>query len=80
MWEKVKSFCLHSVTIAWSYILAVVGAVLQVIDVAGDIVGDPSLKEQISIVVGDPKTLGYIMLGISIITIIARLRSLRKGP
>lgn len=80
MWEKVKAFCLNSVTIAWGYILAFAGAVMQVIDSAADALGDPNLKQQISDAIGDAKTVGRLMLGISVITIIARLRSIRKAP
>jgi hypothetical protein len=74
-----KAVCLHSLTIAWSYCVALVGAVASVIDEIADALGDPGLKDQISAAIGDAKTTGRILLGISIVTIIARLRSLRKG-
>lgn len=77
--SKVKAFCLNSLTIAWGYFLALVGSVMECIDGLADALGDPHLKEQITQVVGDAKTLGRIMLGISVITIIARMRSLRKA-
>lgn len=80
MWEGLKKACLHSLTIAWSYLLAFVGLLLSTIDNIGDIVGDPNLKQQISSVVTDTKTLSQIFLAISVINIIARMRSLRKGP
>jgi hypothetical protein len=41
--------------------------------------GDPALRDQISAAVGDAKTAGRILLGISVVTIIARLRSLQKA-
>jgi hypothetical protein len=76
---KIKAFCLNSLTIAWGYCLALAGAIMQAIDVAADALGDPSVKDQISAAIGDPRTVGRILLGVSIVTIIARLRSLRKA-
>jgi hypothetical protein len=78
MWARIKDCCLHSVTVAWGYCLAVAGALMQAIDTAADALGDPNLRDQISAAVGDAKTVGRILLGISVVTIIARLRSLRK--
>jgi len=51
-WTKIKVSCLHSLTIAWGYCLAVVSVVMQ----GG----------------------GRILLGVSIITIVAQLRTARK--
>jgi phage terminase large subunit len=41
--------------------------------------GDPNLKDQISAAVGDAKTVGRILLGVSVVTMIARLRTARKA-
>ena len=79
MLARLKTLCLNSLTIAWSYLLAFTGTVLQVTDVMADELGDPSVKDQISAAVGDTKTVGRILLVISIITIIARLRTLGKA-
>jgi hypothetical protein len=79
MWARIKASCLHSLTIAWGYCLAFTGAVMQAVDPVVDALGDPGLKDQISAAIGDTKTVGRILLGVSIVTIIARLRSLRKA-
>jgi hypothetical protein len=79
MWAKVKAGCLHSLTIAWSYCLAAAGVVMQGFDTLADALGDPSLKDQIAAAVGDAKTVGRILLGVSIMTLIARLRTARKA-
>jgi hypothetical protein len=79
MWARIKVCCRHSLTIAWGYCLAVAGAVLQRTDAIADALGDPALRDQISAAVGDAKTVGRILLGISIVTVLARLRSLRKA-
>jgi hypothetical protein len=79
MWARIKACCLNSLTIAWSYCLAFAGAAMQGFDSIADALGDPGLKDQISAAIGDARTAGRILLGISVVTMIARLRSLRKG-
>lgn len=79
MLAKLKAACFNSVTVAWSYVLAAGGLVLQLIDAFGDIAGDPNIKDQLSVAIGDAKIVGRILLGISIVNIIARARTLKKG-
>jgi hypothetical protein len=79
MWARIKTFCLNSLTIAWSYCLAFAGAIMQGMDLIADALGDPNLKDQINASIGDARMAGRILLGISVVTIIARLRSLKKG-
>ena len=79
MWSRLKKICLNSMTIAWSYCLALIGAALQAVDYIADPLGDPDLRSQISAAAGDSRIAGRILLAISIITIVARLRSLRKA-
>jgi len=79
MWRRTKACCLNSLTIAWSYCLAFAGAAMQGLDSVADALSDPNLKDQISASIGDARTAGRVLLGISVITMIARLRSLRKG-
>lgn len=79
MWIRIKAFCLNSLTVAWSYFLAFAGLVMQGIDTLADALGDPSLHDQITASVGDAKTAGRILLGISVVTMAARLRSLKKA-
>ena len=79
MWVKAKAFCLNSLTIAWSYILAFAGTMMQGVDSLADALGDPNLKDQISASIGDAKIAGRVLLGISVVTIVARLRSIKKG-
>jgi hypothetical protein len=79
MWARIKACCLNSLTVAWGYCLALAGAAMQGIDTVADALGDPTLRDQISAAIGDAKIVGRILLGVSIVTIIARLRSLRKA-
>ena len=78
MFVKVKTFCLSSLTIAWGYFLAFLGLMLQLVDTAGDMLGDPAIKEQVSAAIGDPTWAGRVLLVISIVTLAARLRSIRR--
>jgi hypothetical protein len=78
MLAKIKKACLNSLTIAWGYCLALVGAALQIVDYVADPLGDPDLRSQIASAIGDTRIAGRILLGISLITIVARLRSLRR--
>ena len=77
--SHIKTCCLNSLTVAWGYCLAIAGAAMQGIDTIADALGDPTLRDQISAAIGDARTVGRILLGVSVITIIARLRSLRKA-
>ena len=79
MWVRIKACCLNSLTIAWGYLLAIAGTAVQAVDGIADALNDPGLRDQISAAIGDAKTVGRILLGISIVTIIVRLRSLRKA-
>jgi len=78
MWKQIKAVCRHSLTIAWGYVLAFTGVLLSIIDNISDALGDPGLKDQISAAVGDTRTVGRIFLLISLVTIVARLRSLKR--
>ena len=78
LFAKVKTFCLNSLTIAWSYFLAFLGLMLQFVDAAGDVLGDPAIKDQVSAAIGDPTWAGRVLLVISMVTLAARLRSIRK--
>jgi len=77
MWARVKAFCLHSCTVAVSYVVAAIGIVLQFIDTLGLIVGDDNFKAELREALSTyPQILGWIMIGISVVVFIARLRSI----
>lgn len=78
-WAKVSALCGHSMTVVWGYFIAAVGFVAQWIEPLGNMVGDPDLKAQITDTLqANPKILGYVLMGISAVTIAARLRSITK--
>ena len=79
MWARIKACCLSSLTVAWGYCLAFIGTAMQAAETLSDMLGDPDFKDQLSAAIGDTKTAGRILVAVSIVTIIARLRSLRKA-
>jgi hypothetical protein len=80
IWAKVWALCGKSATVAWSYVLAGIGMVVQLIDPVATTLGDPDLKTQITgLLQANPKVLGYFAIGVSAVTIAARLRTITKG-
>ena len=79
MLQKIKGICLSSLTIAWGYCLALAGVALEVLDYMEDPLSDPEFRNQIATAFGNSRTAGCILLAISLITIVARLRSLRRA-
>ena len=63
MLAKIKASCLHSLTIAWGCVLALVGGAMSVIDNIGDALGDPNLKDQVSAAIGDTRIAARVLLG-----------------
>jgi len=81
-WAKVWAICGKSATVAWGYILGGIGSTLALVDQIGAVAGDPSLnlKQQVMDILKDhPDWLGYVMIGISLVTIVARLRSIKAA-
>ena len=53
---------------------------MAMLDPLANAVGDPDLKDKVtSLLQSNPAMLGYFTIGISVITIAARLRSIAKG-
>jgi hypothetical protein len=78
-WAKVWAVCGKSVTVLWGYALAGAGAAFGLADQIAAAAGDPSLnlKQQVVDLLKDnPQYLGYALTAISVITLVARLRSI----
>lgn len=79
-WAKVSAIGGHSATVAWGYFMMAFGFITQWLEPLGNMLGDPDLKTQITDTLqANPKILGYVLMGISAITIAARLRSITRG-
>src|SRR6185503_18956531 len=78
-WAKVWAICGKSLTIAWSYVLGLVGLAVNQLDTVAATLGDPNFKQQVSdFLHADPKYMGYFLMVVSGITIASRLRSIGK--
>lgn len=75
-WEKVWALSGNSATIAFSYLIQAIGWSLRLLDPVATALGDPDLRQTITDTLqANPTVLGYVLMAISAITIIARLRS-----
>jgi hypothetical protein len=75
MWEKIKSWFKHSVTILWARVVALVGVLLA----AGQsVLQDPTVNGAIQTVL-QPKFIPYYVIVIGFITEIARRRTAGKA-
>lgn len=80
IWTKIKTACLGSITMAWSYVVTTVGTLFANIDSIATVLGDPNLNQQVTSVIGDAKMLGKWLLTVGIVTAVARLKSLILTP
>jgi hypothetical protein len=77
MWifEKIKMWFRHSLTIAWARLLQLVGVTFEFIAQAVDVL--QALNSQVLPVV-PPKWVGFYTLGIGLVTELTRRRSLKR--
>ncbi|MGJ5032260.1 hypothetical protein ACQR1I_35860 [Bradyrhizobium sp. HKCCYLS2038] len=78
-WAKAWVYCGHSLTIAWSYILAGVGIAFSLLDKAGLLLGDPELNLQqktVDLLKDHPQVAGWVVIAFGLITLATRLRTL----
>ncbi|VIO77398.1 hypothetical protein [Bradyrhizobium ivorense] len=79
-WGKVWALMGRSVTVLWGLFLTGAGTAFSWLDPIAAIFGDPDFKAQVMEVLKDhPQYLAYLMMGVSAITIAARLRSIGKA-
>lgn len=77
MWSRIKAVCLHSATVAISYVTMSVGFVIDNLDSISTVIGTQDFKDNLAIIVGnDPVILGRWMMIVSVIVFIGRLRSI----
>jgi hypothetical protein len=78
MLDTIKSFCRRSLTIAWAYVLAAAGVLMQALPSVLDLLGAPEVSEAIKAVLPGPAVSVYT-IGIAVVTYAARMRSLRQA-
>ncbi len=78
-WAKAWAICGKSVTMAWAHIVGGIGTVLELMDPIASALGDPDLKQQITDTLQmNPQVLGYVLIGISVVTVGARVRTIGR--
>ncbi len=75
MWNKIKSWFKHSLTIVWARTVAFAGVLLAS---AQAVVADPSVNDAIHALL-QPKFIPYYVIAIGLITEIARRRTAGKA-
>lgn len=79
-WGKVWALVGRSVTVIWGLLLTIIGAIFQWLDPIASALGEPEFKaELMEVLKSNPRYLAYAMMGISAVTIAARLRSVAKS-
>ena len=74
MWEKIKTWFKHSVTILWARLVALVGLLLAV---GQPLLGDPNVNSAMQSIL-QPKFIPYYVIAIGIVTELARRRTAGK--
>ena len=73
MWDKIKAWFKHSITILWARIVAVAGMLLAA---AQSVLADPNVTGAVQSAL-QPKFIPYYVIAIGLVTEIARRRSLK---
>lgn len=76
LWVAMKD----SGTIFWNKFVVILAAVVAQLDNLADFLNMPQLKDYINLALSNPKTVALIMLLISTVTIVARMRPGSKDP
>ncbi|MCA6108087.1 hypothetical protein [Bradyrhizobium cenepequi] len=78
-WRKAWAVCGKSATVLWGYVLSFLAAVWSILDPLAQLFGAPDIKQQILELLKDhPQYASYFLIGVSVVTIAARMRSIRK--
>lgn len=74
MWDKIKAWFKHSLTILWARIVALGGVIVAALV---NVAGDPNVNAAIQAAF-QPKYLPWWLLGIGLVTELARRRTVSK--
>lgn len=75
MWDKIKAWFKHSLTILWARVVAVTGLLMA----AGEaLLADPNVSSAMQSVL-QPKYIPYYVIAIGLITELARRRTIEKA-
>src|SRR5262249_31788974 len=76
IWERLKAAGQNSATMIWMKFVALLGAVVFNLDSAAQAIGLPQLESYVNQLTANPKTVAIVMLVVSGIGAVARLRTL----
>lgn len=74
MWDKIKAWFKHSLTILWARIVALAGLLLAT---AQSVIADPSVNDAVHAAL-QPKFIPYYVIAIGLITELMRRRTARE--
>ena len=75
--ERVAKLFRRSLTMAWAVVVGLAGGALALLPFVGDLVEAPGVKEAVQSFL-HPDYVPYYIIAISVITALARLRTLNK--
>lgn len=81
MWQDLKAWCFHSLTVAWGYTKILGGVVLysahELVDTAGNVITSPEVKSALS-AMNFPAYVGLGLAVLGVITVSVRLRTVTQ--
>jgi hypothetical protein len=77
MWERIKAWFKHSVTILWARIVGLGGLVFAALEAIAGLLELPGIRENIQLLF-DPKYVPYYIIAIALVTELARRRTLKR--
>lgn len=77
MWEKIKAWFKHSVTIVWARLVGLGGLLIAALGTIADLFELPGIKESIQALL-DPRHVPYYIIAFALVTELARRRTLNK--
>ncbi len=80
MWQKIWAACFKSATMAVHYVVFVLALAFANLDRIAAVVNDPAIVQQLKSWLADhPLFLGFVIAAISVITMLARMRTIFKA-
>jgi len=77
LWQRTLKAGQQSATIVWAKLVIMAGGLIAVLDKIADLAGDATLTAQIQ-QYATPQVVGYVMIGLMLVNVWARLRTLGK--
>jgi len=76
VWQRLLAANKQSATILVSAFASILAGIASNLDWVGDLIGQPQVGDYLQTLVGNPKTVGVLLVGLSLLTVFARNRTL----